>query len=328
MTDSPAVSDRAGYIGGSDLAGILGLSLWTTPYQVFADKIGASVPRAYDADTEDRFFMGNLLEDAIAQAFTRKTGKPVVRSPLPFYRHATHTFMGGHVDFELFEEPALLECKNVRHVSDDWGKQDDPDRAPECCIPLYYLTQVDHYMAVRGFTHAYLAALFGGVELRYWKIPRSAEREQIVIEAERRFWERVTNDDPPPPQTIDDVMLKLQRDYEGIANKGRRSDRKRVVVTTELRDTLFRALVRSRKAATKAKKESDLLKASILALVQGPADFVEEFTGEKIGRLTLQARKGFLVRAFSEAHPDIAASYQHETISPRITIEGEDDDEE
>lgn len=55
-------------IGGSDAAGIVGLSRWTSPFSVWADKTG----RAAEKEDTEAMRQGRDLEDYVAAAGWRK----------------------------------------------------------------------------------------------------------------------------------------------------------------------------------------------------------------------------------------------------------------
>ena len=60
-------------IGGSDAAGIVGLSKWASPFSVWADKTGRAAEKA---DTET-MRQGRDLEDYVARRWMEETGKRV-----------------------------------------------------------------------------------------------------------------------------------------------------------------------------------------------------------------------------------------------------------
>lgn len=62
----------------------------------------------------------------------------------------------------------------------------------ELDIPEGYVLQVQHYMAVTGFTGAYVAVLIGGNEFKYYFIERDDELISMLIKLERQCWNYVT----------------------------------------------------------------------------------------------------------------------------------------
>ena len=67
-------------IGGSDAAGIVGLSKWASPFSVWADKTG----RAPEKEDTEAMRQGRDLEDYVAR-WMEETGKRVYRLPAMLY---------------------------------------------------------------------------------------------------------------------------------------------------------------------------------------------------------------------------------------------------
>jgi putative phage-type endonuclease len=307
----PQVDDRAGYIGGSDAAGILSLSPFSTPFQVFASKTGAEIARAPDPVREEKFFWGHRLEASIASGFAERYRIPVRRSPESFYRHPEHSFMGAHLDFEVAHDGRciVVECKNIENEwAKDWG-----DPLPLCedsshLVPLYYLAQVDHYMAVRDADFAYLIALFGGCHLRAYRISRNAQRELIIITAEQAFWQRVLNDDPPPFSGVDDLVEAMRLGY--IEHHGAKSA-KEAKANIQLDGIAAKLCEIAAREGLKEKKAHNARKVARQALIehlQGKTGYL--FVGkEKYGSFLTGERENFDEFSFKLAHPEIHAKY-------------------
>lgn len=75
-TRTPAwLAERRTGIGGSDVAAILGLNEWTSPYTVWADKLGL-LPEREDSEAMRQ---GRDLEHYVAERFSKVSGKRVRR---------------------------------------------------------------------------------------------------------------------------------------------------------------------------------------------------------------------------------------------------------
>ena len=68
-------------IGGSDAAGIVGLSKWASPFSVWADKTG----RAAEKSDTEAMRQGRDLEDYVARRWMEDTGKRVYRLAAMLY---------------------------------------------------------------------------------------------------------------------------------------------------------------------------------------------------------------------------------------------------
>ena len=83
-------------IGGSDVAAALGLSPYKTAKELYFDKIDVE-PIIPGEDKSIMFEIGHLLEDVVAQIFSKKTGLPVFRDQT-MYQHPLFPFMLADVD--------------------------------------------------------------------------------------------------------------------------------------------------------------------------------------------------------------------------------------
>ncbi len=96
------------------------------------------------------------------------------------YRSMKYPFMIADVDRLLVGEEAGLECKTANAFQAEQWKNGH--------VPLHYLMQVFHYMAVTGFKVWYLAVLILGQEFKYVKITWKEEMIRKLVQIEERFW--------------------------------------------------------------------------------------------------------------------------------------------
>jgi putative phage-type endonuclease len=176
-------------IGGSDIAAILGLNPWRTALDVWAEKLGESTDTP--EPPSEAAYWGQLLEDTIAQEFARRTGLKVRRRHA-ILQHPTIPYLLANVDRIVQGDPdgpAILEVKttSTRHAG-DWANDQ---------IPVYYLAQVQHYLLVTGYRHAYVACLIGGQELVIRTVPFLADWAKQIEEAAAAFWLCVETRTPP-----------------------------------------------------------------------------------------------------------------------------------
>ncbi len=214
--------ERQAYIGGTDAAALAGVNPpnWAQPIDVYLDKTGQAQPRA----TTGAMSMGNLLEPVVAQLFTQATGIRLRRPARPV-RSRTYPWAGGHLD-RWAEDGLPFEAKwSMR--SDGWGPglpvgtadaptvipaSDDPDFRQ--LVPAHYAIQVQHYMAVTGRPMAYLAALLGYGDFRWYAIHRDAAVIASLMELEERFWrDNVLAGVPPEPDGSEGYGRHLRRLY-------------------------------------------------------------------------------------------------------------------
>lgn len=180
--------DRTNYIGGSDIAAIVGLSPWRSPLDVYLEKTGQAAP----AVVNDAMRWGTLLEPTIIAEYSRATGRPVRKRKQP-YVHPVYKYIAGHVDGIVVKTRRVVEAKAVAREWED--------------VPDYYQTQVQWYMHLAKADAADVAALIAGQRLRIYEVQEDRDAQRMLIEAAIEFWERhVEARVPPPPRSEGDVQ--------------------------------------------------------------------------------------------------------------------------
>ena len=172
-----AVEARKNYIGGSDAAAILGISRYKTPLQVWAIKTGQVVPPNIDDVVAVK--LGNKLEQAVAEFFMEDTGKKLARVNKTIF-HPKYPFLGANIDREVINEDAGFEAKTTNQFkASEWEKEE---------IPVEYLLQCIHYMAVTGKKAWYIAVLIGNMQFKWKKIDRDEKVINDLVKKEVAFW--------------------------------------------------------------------------------------------------------------------------------------------
>lgn len=210
MTRDEWLQMRKSGIGGSDAAAILGISPWTTPVTVWLDKTGRS------ASTEPNHAMriGTELEDLVARLYCENSGRSLQR----FNTMLRKGHLLGNIDRLVIPEgekiashmgvirtDTLLECKTA---SRDW----------EDGVPLYYQTQVQHYMGLAPeVQHADVACLFlNRKTFEMYRVERDDEVITMMSEKLNAWWEEyVVNDKMPAPTNEADCRLLWARSNPG-----------------------------------------------------------------------------------------------------------------
>lgn len=200
--------ERRKSIGGSDAAAAVALSPWNTPYRLWCEKTGEGNLVDDDLSENDLVHFGNVLEDVVAEEFTRRTGMKVWRKNQQMI-HATYPWMTANIDRRVIGKGMRegLECKTASQFSaKHWGESGDQ-------IPLHYLIQCHHYLAVTGWQRWHVAVLIAGNDFRTFTIERDEDFIESLIAREKEFWDCVTSKTPPDPVTIDDAYMRWPKDY-------------------------------------------------------------------------------------------------------------------
>lgn len=192
-------------IGGSDAASIAGQNPYRSKFTTYYDKLG-QLP---EQEESEAIRLGHDLEEYVAERFTKKTGKKVKNCNY-ILRSKEYPFMLANVDRMVVGENAVLEVKTTRNY-------DKYDYANGEYNSSYY-TQVLHYMAVGGFTKAYIAIYELGVNLYVIEIDRNETVEQDIqalTELEKQFWEEnVVQKIPPVPTGIENDSKFIATAYQ------------------------------------------------------------------------------------------------------------------
>lgn len=184
-------------IGGSDAAAIIGANPYASPLSVYLDKLGL----AQDKEVTEAMRQGTDLEDYVAKRFSEATGKKV-RNCNKILIRENYDFMIANIDRAIVGEDAGLECK----TTSPYNKHDFESGE----VPVTYQWQCQHYMAVTGYDHWYLAVLVLGQGFYTYQIDRDENLISMLEKREREFWnDNVLKHVPPLPigQESDDVAL-------------------------------------------------------------------------------------------------------------------------
>jgi putative phage-type endonuclease len=176
---------RSTGIGGSDVAGICGISPFSCPASVYLSKV-APEEKAPEAEKEYQQW-GNLLEPVIAKAYEQKVNKRWEKAN-GIYRSNESLFAlaspdGFSVDSSQ-PKRGIYEAKNVNHFM---ASEFDPE---EKKIPDYYMVQVQWYMYVMSLDWADLSVLIGGNQFRVIEnIKRDDVMIRYLLQICKKFWE-------------------------------------------------------------------------------------------------------------------------------------------
>ena len=188
---------RKAGIGGSDAGAICGVNPYSSAMKVFHDKTSEEV----EEQDNEAIRIGHDLEDYVAQRFMEATGLKVRKSNF-MYRSKEHPFMIADVDRLVVGEDAGLECKTASaYNADKWADGN---------IPLHYVMQCYHYMAVTGKRTWYIAAVILGREFTCRRLEWDDELISRLIGMEEDFWNNhvVPGIIPPPDgsEACDEVI--------------------------------------------------------------------------------------------------------------------------
>jgi predicted phage-related endonuclease len=187
----------------------------------------------------------------------------------------------------------VLEIKTAR-TAKGWGEEGSD------LIPLPYLIQVQHYMAVTAFPVADVAVLIGGSDFRLYEVPADAELQAGIIEQEAELWGRIQRRDPPDPVTFAEVRKRFGRSA--------------AVGTIEASGATFTDACELQRLVARIKdleEQADDRRANIMRALGEKGDTLVH-SGNVIATWKLaKAPQRFDSKGFAKEHPELAAQFTH-----------------
>lgn len=323
LTEKEWLEYRRGGIGGSDVSIIYGVSHFRSNRELYYDKLGIKPVRDVEDETWLQKKMGHVLEDLVAEVFSKRTGLKVFEVKKMF-SHPLYPFMRADVDRFVIDDEGrrgILECKTTNYQNKDaWADEK---------YPYQYELQIRHYMAVMNLDFAYIACLWGNSEndFAYRYVERDYEFEDEIIEAEQYFWNEYIEKHIEPEFTgKPDLALQCLKMYLDNADSS--------LGTKVLPDTLSSDLERylelkeekSKLEADKKRIEDELKKISVSVIEEMGAFCESELSipGKKF-IVSYKPRKS--VRILSKAlekmaihHKDVYDEYVSESESRTLNV--------
>lgn len=279
------------YIGGANIAGILGISPFRTPLMEYMTMIGEAPP-----DTQERrdfFKRRKSFEPVAAEIFKEHTGLSIVNLNQR-YDDPHLPFVKAEIDFES-EDGANGEIKTCHPLAaKDWG-----DTGSDEC-PVYVTAQAMHGLAVRGKDLCRVLAMIGFDDVRIYEIRRDESIIKGLREHEIAFWNNhVLPRVPPPATTVGDVLTLFTQDLGSIAEA----------------DEATYAVWKRLKELKPVVKDIEELEDRLKLFMGSAATLTHE--GKILATWKTQSSTRVSTTKLREAHPDIAAQFA-ETSSFRV----------
>ncbi len=283
---------RQSGIGSSEVATILGLNPWETPYQLWRRKKGLDAPKG------ETFAMraGHYLEDAVSLFWHDETGREIIKRSAGDWliQSKEHPFMQVSPDrtYWLSGQPhndrskGILECKTTQ-------MRIDPDD-----LPKHWFCQVQYQLGVAEYAEGSLAWLCSGREFGYKDITFVSDFFRWMQEEVQKFWtDNILGNIEPEVQDVSDVLLKFNRHTDG-----------KII---EISDDIFTACkdLKALKEQIAALDEQKEELENRIKLGFGDAEAIS-YGGQTIA--TWKAPKPsdkFDSKAFCKEHPDLAQEF-------------------
>lgn len=291
---------RKSGIGSSEVATIVGLNPWETPYQLWRRKLGMDAPKT------ENFAMkaGHYLEDAVAQFWRDETGRDIIKrsaidwliqdNDKPYLQVSPDRtyWLSGEKHNE--HNKGILECKTTQMTI-------DPDD-----IPKHWFCQVQYQLGVAGLEQGSLAWLCSGREFGYKDLALVPDFYAWLEEEVTKFWvDNIKGGQEPSAVNVKDVLLKYDRSTGGK--------------TTEVDDELFKAytdLKQVKEELAQLTERKDNLEEQ-LKMAFKDAEAIS-YGGDILATWkSAKDSEKFDAKAFKAEHPDLAAEFTKKVAGSR-----------
>ena len=290
------LAERRTGIGGSDAGAILGVNKYRTALDVYLDKTG----QAEDQVENDAMYWGTVLEDIVAQEYTKRSGNKIQRDN-KMLRHKDYGFILANLDRRIVGQNAILECKTAAREN-DWGEPGTDE------VPESYLAQVMHYMAVTGADYADVAVLFRGSKFAIYTVQRDEELIEHIINMEKMFWQNyVEKNTPPDAASLRDLSNRWRQDN----GKSIQADMELFGMVDRLRDM--------KKEKSELEDQMRILEFGIKEKMQDNTEVLNA-DGNKICTWKTRASSRFDTKRFREEYPDLAKEFTNQSTTRTFLI--------
>lgn len=208
---STEVLDRTKYIGGADIAAILGISPWRNVVDLWMDKITPPKENGENAAAKRR---GSRLEPYIRDMIVEEHGLQIVESNQR-YKDEVIPYFASEIDFEyLDEETGQIENGEIKTVhpfkAKEWGDINTD------LLPIHYVAQVQWGLGIKKRNRCKVFALIGD-ELKPYQIERDDETIEAMRTRADEFWNKfvLPKIQPPIDYQHKDIIDTLKRLYPG-----------------------------------------------------------------------------------------------------------------
>ncbi len=175
-------------LGASDMAAVMGVSPYKTPYQLWAEKTGATPPQKVGAAAN----RGVILEDAVGQYYEQERGVKLRKSN-GVVRLRKHPRIMASLDRTIVGEPkGIVEIKTS--ASPRWSMWPVP---PEVQV------QVQTQLGITGSEWCDVVALLGGLVFKIERVHFDPVLWAEIQRAALLFLDAVDSKTPPQLEALD-----------------------------------------------------------------------------------------------------------------------------
>ncbi len=313
MLDREAwLEERRKGIGASDVAAILGLSPWNTPYALYAEKVGL-VP--LDAPGTEAMEFGLRAEPMLRAYFEDRTGLRVIGEQTnvvhPDHAWAKATLDGYAVEHGTDDPELAVAVVEFKSTADaEWTE-----------VPAHYACQATWQMFVTGAEAVMFGVLhlaFGRPTFRIYEFKRDESDIAYVADRCRRFWyDHISMGIPPEVDGSDVTTTAIVQAYPEPIGDVLEADAAARVLVERVRN--LTEMAERDDELGRAKNELRHLLREHEALVD-PAEVDAKGRPRKLASFKTQSRTSLDAAALRERYPRAAARFTRETTTRVLRV--------
>lgn len=279
-------------IGASEVASVVGLNPYQTPYQLWRCKMGLDAPQP------ENFAMkaGHYLEDAVSRFYSDASGREVIRNTADdfMFVHKDKPFLRVSPD-RLFwltgmtrndDNKGILECKTTQKTIDEDN------------LPKHWFCQVQMNLGVAGYNQGSLAWLTAGRDFGYKDIEFSPDFYGWLCEEVERFWvDNVMGGKEPDAVCAADVVAKFATHTPG----------KLIEASDEILDSVIQLKEVKKEIDALDKRKEEL--ESAIKMAMGDAEALTYEGDTIVTWKAAKASKTFDKKMFEKEQPELYSKY-------------------
>ena len=217
--------DRRRFIGGSDMAAVMGYGATydgtqDTPYKVYIRKTGEA--REEMDPAKKRFLERRKRWEPVIVQMLREEFDAEIVAVNRRYVDPELDFLAAEIDFEWRDADGTIQNGEIKTVSPfSFGERQGWGEAGSGDIPIHYEAQVQHGLGVLGRRVCAVAAMVGLDSMIFYRVARD---DEVIHEMRKRaalFWrESVLAKKPPEAMTLGDLRGLYGKSTPGLSVEG------------------------------------------------------------------------------------------------------------
>ncbi|WP_286953113.1 MULTISPECIES: YqaJ viral recombinase family protein [Aminobacterium] len=294
MSREDWLNERKKGLGGSDSPVIIlgNDHPFSTPLDLWLEKTGQGV---YVEETPD-MKRGKMLEGLVADLYKAETGRNV-RRVNSVLQHPEIPCMLANVDREIVgtdKGPGILEikCPRARTFS----------KIMRTGLPEYYYIQLQHYLAVKGWSWGSLAVFSAdNWQMRYFDIERDEALIDVLEATLPKWWKKHVIDGVAPEDA------RLDVDLPDVGGEG--------VYQSETPEWYFavRGYLEAKELADEANEIMEAKRKTITDLMTQYGSSIVEGSGARVYWKEQKGRTSFDWKKYQKDHPELDLSSYFKT---------------